>query len=80
MLDDALRRGEVSYFSKLRAITRIATPANEESLLLTYARVMTAAQLEKTCTASSPPCKKLDDKATPADLAHDRYVSRQEPR
>jgi len=44
-IDDALRRGEVSY-SKARALVRVATPANE-ALLLDHARLMTAAQLEK---------------------------------
>jgi len=44
-IDDALRRGEVSY-SKVRAMVRVATPANE-ALLLDHARLMTAAQLEK---------------------------------
>jgi len=44
-IDDALRRGEVSY-SKVRALVRVATPANE-ALLLEYARLMTASQLEK---------------------------------
>jgi hypothetical protein len=44
-IDDALRRGEVSY-SKVRALVRVATPANE-TLLLDHARLMTASQLEK---------------------------------
>jgi len=43
-IDDALRRGEVSY-SKVRAMVRVATPANE-ALLLDHARSMTAAQLD----------------------------------
>src|SRR4051812_46490684 len=47
LIDDALRRGEVSY-SKVRAVLRVATPANE-ALLLDHARLMTASQLEKTC-------------------------------
>jgi Domain of unknown function (DUF222) len=46
-IDDALRRGEVSY-SKVRAMLRVATPANER-LLLDHARLMTASQLENTC-------------------------------
>ncbi|HMG19990.1 MAG TPA: DUF222 domain-containing protein, partial [Kofleriaceae bacterium] len=46
-IDDALRRGEVSY-SKVRAMLRIATPENE-LLLLDYARLMTASQLEVLC-------------------------------
>ena len=46
-IDDALRRGQVSY-AKVRAMTRVATPANE-SLLLEYAKLMTASQLEVQC-------------------------------
>src|SRR5215468_4975543 len=46
-IEDALRRGEVSY-SKVRAMLRVATPANEV-LLLDHARLMTASQLEKLC-------------------------------
>src|SRR5262245_45085240 len=32
LIDDALRRGEISY-SKVRALTRVATPENEALLL-----------------------------------------------
>src|SRR5262245_7010847 len=39
LIDDALRRGVVSY-SKVRALVRVATPANE-ALLLEYAKLMT---------------------------------------
>jgi len=46
-IDDALRRGELSY-SKVRALLRVATPENE-ALLLDHARLMTASQLEKLC-------------------------------
>ncbi|HEX7840200.1 MAG TPA: DUF222 domain-containing protein [Kofleriaceae bacterium] len=46
-IDDALRRGEMSY-SKVRAMLRVATPANEV-LLLEHARLMTASQLETLC-------------------------------
>ena len=42
---DALRRGQVSY-SKVRAITRVATPATEDRLLH-LARQATAADLER---------------------------------
>jgi hypothetical protein len=45
LCSQALERGEVS-FSKLRAITRVATAENED-VLLTYARHGTAAQVEK---------------------------------
>src|SRR3954465_15460351 len=43
-IDDALRRGEVSY-SKARAMLRVATPENEV-LLLEHAKLTTASQLE----------------------------------
>lgn len=44
-LSEAFARGEISY-SKVRAVTRVATPQNEQTLL-TYARCGTAAQLER---------------------------------
>jgi len=47
LFDEALRRGEVSY-SKLRAMTRVATLENEATLL-DLARASTAAQLERAC-------------------------------
>jgi hypothetical protein len=47
LIDDALRRGEVS-FSKVRALTRVATSDNEATLL-EHARNSTAAQLERIC-------------------------------
>src|SRR5258708_9740341 len=45
LLSAAMRRGEVSY-SKVRALTRIATPANEQDLL-SSARAGTAAHVER---------------------------------
>jgi hypothetical protein len=47
LLDEALRQAEISY-SKVRALTRIATPENEERLLRT-AKGCTAAHLETLC-------------------------------
>jgi hypothetical protein len=47
LIDEALRRGELSY-SKVRAMTRVATPDNEATLL-DQARCTTAAQLERIC-------------------------------
>jgi hypothetical protein len=47
LLDEAFRCGELSY-SKLRAMTRVATAANEAELL-GLARCSTAAQLERIC-------------------------------
>jgi hypothetical protein len=46
-IDDALRLGQVSY-SKARAMTRVATPDNEQALL-SMARSCPGAQLEKIC-------------------------------
>jgi hypothetical protein len=45
LLSAAMRRGEISY-SKIRALTRIATPANEQDLL-DFARAGTAAHVER---------------------------------
>jgi len=47
LVDDALRRGAISY-SKTRAITRVATAASEATLL-EMARHATASQLERIC-------------------------------
>ena len=46
-IDDALRRGAVSY-AKTRAMTRVATPPNEATLL-EMAQHATASQLERIC-------------------------------
>ena len=47
LIDEALRLGSLS-FSKVRAMTRVATPENEERLVR-YARCATGAQLERIC-------------------------------
>src|SRR5262245_10019346 len=47
LIDDQLRRGQLSY-SKVRAMTRVATAANE-ACLVEIGRASTAAQLEKIC-------------------------------
>lgn len=47
LIDDALRRGQVGY-SKVRALTRVATPESEGALL-DMARSSTASQLERIC-------------------------------
>ena len=47
LIDAAFGAGEISY-SKARAVTRVATPENEETLLAS-ARGMTASELEKLC-------------------------------
>jgi hypothetical protein len=59
-IDDAFRRGQVSY-SKVRALTRVATPENEASLL-EMARSSTAAQLEKLCRGYRRALNGLADK------------------
>ena len=46
-IDEAFARGELSY-AKVRAMTRVATPANE-ARLLELARNATGAQLERIC-------------------------------
>jgi hypothetical protein len=47
LIDGSLRKGEISY-SKVRAMTRVATAENEADLL-SMARGATGAQLEKIC-------------------------------
>src|SRR5687768_10526018 len=46
-IDEALRKGEVSY-SKARAMARVGTAENED-VLLSYAHGATAAHMEKIC-------------------------------
>src|SRR6185436_10192535 len=74
-ISDALRRGEVSY-SKVRAMLRIATPANE-ALLLDYARFMTASQLEETCRKYAGVLRHGQDPHPLGDLQR-RYVRRRD--
>jgi hypothetical protein len=61
LIDDELGRGQLS-FSKVRAMTRVATPENE-ARLVELARASTAAQLEKTC--------RLVEQLRPRDAAVD---------
>src|SRR5690606_17122969 len=68
-IDDALRRGALSY-SKVRAMTRVATPANEEKLL-NIALETTAAQLERICRGVRQ--QQREDGRKPDDPL-DRYV------
>jgi hypothetical protein len=74
-LDDALRRGEVSY-SKVRAMLRIATPENEP-LLLGYAQLMTASQLEVTCRKYAL-VQRHGKESHPLDDQYRRYVRRRD--
>jgi hypothetical protein len=75
VIDDALRRGEVSY-SKVRAMVRVATPANE-TLLLEYVRLMTASQLDKLCRKYAL-VRAHDKDPRPRDDEQRRYVRRRE--
>jgi hypothetical protein len=69
-LDDALRLGQVSY-SKVRAMTRVATPASEEQLLA-LARGSTAAQLEKICRLAQQLAPRQDHAPQPERWVHVR--------
>src|SRR5689334_5168990 len=74
-IDDALRRGLVSY-AKVRAMVRVATAANE-ALLLAYAQLMTASQLEVQCRKYGLVLRH-GDKPDPATDAQRRYVRRRD--
>src|SRR5215813_13880231 len=74
-IDDALRRGEISY-SKVRAMVRVATPANE-LLLLEYARLMPASQLEMLCRKYGFVQRHGQDPHPMGDLQR-RYVRRRD--
>jgi hypothetical protein len=74
-IGDALRRGEVSY-SKVRAMLRAATPENEP-LLLEYAKLMTASQLEKLCRKYMLVQRHSKDPHPLGDLQR-RYVRRRD--
>ena len=72
LISAAMERGELSY-SKVRALTRVATPENEESLI-EYARCGTASHVERLVRA----WRKVDaqEEAVEERLRHDRrYVS-----
>ena len=73
-IDEALRRGELSY-CKARAITRVATPANE-ALLLEDARHATGSQLERICRRYAAVLRA--ERPTPEDDAARRQVSRRD--
>src|SRR6478672_5181153 len=70
-IDDALRRGQVSY-SKVRALTRVATAENEAALL-EMARSATAAQLERICRGYRRALNGILGKLT-CDEASQRWV------
>jgi hypothetical protein len=70
LIDEALRRGQVSY-SKVRALTRVATQENEATLLH-WARSATASQLERICRKYRS--VKRRDLLSPEDEAYVRFV------
>jgi hypothetical protein len=73
-VDEALRQGKLSY-SKVRAITRVATPATEE-MLVEFASVSTGAQLETICRKLRS-VQRLS-RATAREVDEDRRVSRRD--
>jgi hypothetical protein len=75
LIDDALRRGELSY-SKVRALLRIASPANEV-MILEYARLMTASQLEK-LSRKYALVQRHGQEDRPQDDVHRRYIRRRD--
>ena len=75
LLDDALRRGEISY-SKIRAITRVATPQNEAALL-EIARLSPGHQLETICRKYRSVLLH-DADADPDDDRQRRWVARRD--
>ena len=75
-IDGALSRGQLSY-SKVRALTRVATPDNEE-VLLEQALLTTGHQLETICRKYASVQRHDRDARHPADDAARRYVSRRD--
>ena len=68
-IDSALEKGQVSY-SKVRAMTRVATPENEQTLL-ELALCSTAAELERICRMY----RKVTSPAEAREADSRRYVS-----
>ena len=75
LVDDALGRGQISY-SKVRALTRVATPATEASLL-EMARSSTASQLERICRSYRLALRNAS-KERPEDEPDRRWVRERE--
>ena len=74
-IDEALRQGEISY-SKVRAMTRVATPANELTLL-EEARYTTGQQLEVICRKYAL-VQRHDQESNERDDSERRYVTRRD--
>jgi uncharacterized protein DUF222/HNH endonuclease len=75
LIDGALRTGQVSY-SKVRALTRVATAANEAALL-EMARSATASQLERICRGYRRVLRNAAE-VQPDDEAETRWVRERE--
>src|SRR6185503_15938130 len=75
LIDDALRLGGVSY-SKVRALTRVATAATEAALL-DMARSSTASQLERICRSYRLALRNATDER-PEDEVERRWVRERE--
>ncbi len=73
LIDAELRAGQTSY-AKVRAMTRVATPANEATLV-EEARHTTGAQLEQICRKYRT-VQRHDAGVKPADDEQRRHVSR----
>jgi hypothetical protein len=65
-VDEAFRRGAISY-SKVRALSRVATPDNEE-VLLQCAKEHSGARLERVCKTYQRIVEPLDDGRLPPDV------------
>ena len=74
-IDRALEHGELSY-SKVRAMSRVATAENEDTIL-EMARVSPAHQLEKICRKYAA-VQRHDPDVRPEDDAQRRYVTRRD--
>ena len=74
LIDEALRRGELSY-CKVRAMTRVATSENE-ALLLEDARYSTGTQLESICRKYAA-VRRLQ-RPTPAEVDERRTISKRD--
>ena len=73
VITDAFAAGTLSY-SKVRALTRVATPANEAGLVM-IAEHATAAQVEEGCAPTGVSCPKTTSSTRPtAGMRLDIYV------
>jgi hypothetical protein len=75
LIDEALRTGEMSY-SKVRAMTRVATPANEH-VLLEEARYTTGQQIEVICRKYAL-VQRHDRESTERDDSERRHLRRRD--